>query len=64
MQYGYLWWILDEQKRIYAAIGDGGNIIYVNTDNGVVISISATFKPAVFDRVEFIKQYIEPFVAK
>lgn len=29
MSYGHLWWVIYEKGKIYAAIGDGGNIIYV-----------------------------------
>ena len=64
MQYGYLWWIIDEEKKIYSAIGDSGNVIYVNTDKNIVISVTATFKPLVFDRVQFIQKYIEPFITE
>lgn len=60
MQYGYLWWIIDDKKKIYSAIGDSGNVIYVNTDKNIVISVTATFKPLVFDRIEFIQKHIEP----
>ncbi len=59
MQYGYLWWIIDSENKIYAAIGDGGNIIYINKSNNIVVSIASTFKPLVFDRVEFIQKYID-----
>jgi CubicO group peptidase (beta-lactamase class C family) len=62
MKYGFLWWIIDEEKKIYSAIGDSGNVIYVNTEKNIVISVTATFKPLVFDRVQFIREYIEPFV--
>ena len=64
MQYGYLWWIIDEEKKIYSAIGDSGNVIYVNTNKNIVISVTATFKPLVFDRVQFIQKYIEPFITE
>lgn len=64
MQYGFLWWVIDEEKHIYSAIGDSGNVIYVNTDKNIVISVTSTFKPLVFDRVQFIQKYIEPFIAE
>ncbi len=64
MQYGFLWWVIDEEKKIYSAIGDSGNVIYVNTDKNIVISVTATFKPLVFDRVQFIQKYIEPFITE
>ena len=60
MQYGYLWWIIDDKKKIYSAIGDSGNVIYVNSDKNIVIAVTSTFKPLVFDRVDFIQKYIEP----
>ena len=30
MKYGYLWWIIDADNKIYAAIGDSGNVIYID----------------------------------
>jgi CubicO group peptidase (beta-lactamase class C family) len=62
MMYGYLWWIIDPKKNIYAAIGNSGNVIYINEDKNIVISVASYFKPAVFDRVDFIQEYIEPYV--
>ena len=60
MQYSYLWWIIDDKKKIYSAIGDSGNVIYINSDKNIVIAVTSTFKPLVFDRVDFIQRYIEP----
>ena len=62
MEYGYLWWILDREKRIYAALGNSGNVIYINPDKNIVIAVASYFKPTVMDRVDFIREYIEPFV--
>lgn len=64
MQYGYLWWVIDEEKKIYSAIGDSGNVIYVNSDKKIVITVTSTFKPLVFDRVQFIQKYVEPFIVE
>ena len=64
MDYGYLWWIIDRKKNIYAAIGNSGNVIYVNPDKNIVIAVASYFKPTIFDRVDFIQKYIEPFAAK
>ena len=58
--YGYLWWVIDEKEHAYAAIGDGGNVIYVNTEKDIVVSIASLFKPRVTDRIKLIKEYIEP----
>ena len=62
MQYGYLWWIIDVEKKIYAAIGNSGNVIYINPERNTVISVASTFKPTVMDRVDFIQEYVEPIV--
>jgi len=55
MQYGYLWWIIHPEKNIYAAIGNSGNVIYVNPEKDTVVAVSSYFKPTVFDRVDFIE---------
>ncbi|CDD48419.1 beta-lactamase [Firmicutes bacterium CAG:534] len=57
--YGYLWWI-DEQDNGYAAMGDGGNIIYVRSDKNMVVASTSLFYPRAKDRIEFIKKYVEP----
>lgn len=60
MQYGYLWWIIHPEKKIYAAIGNSGNVIYVNPDEEIVVAVSSFFKPTVFDRVDFIEDILLP----
>ncbi len=60
LPYGYLWWIVDDKEHSYAAMGDGGNAIYINTNKKIVISIASLFTSKVKDRIEFIKKYIEP----
>lgn len=60
LPYGYLWWILDDKEHIYAALGDGGNVIYVNTKKKMVVSIASLFMPHAEDRIKLIKEYIEP----
>ena len=60
LSYGYLWWVIDEEEQIYAAIGDGGNVIYLNRKKKMVITIAALFKPDVFDRVDLIREHLEP----
>lgn len=59
MSYGLLWWIIDDKKKIYAAIGNSGNVIYVNKSNNFVCSITGYFKPTIFDRIDFIQQYLD-----
>ena len=56
--YGFLWWLPHRTSEVIAAIGDGGNIIYINRKNKIVVAITAHFKPMVFDRVEYIEKNI------
>jgi CubicO group peptidase (beta-lactamase class C family) len=61
MAYGYLWWIIDGDS--YAALGDGGNAIYVNSRKNLVVSVAAVFKPDAKDSIGLIKNHIEPIFA-
>ena len=58
--YGYLWWLPKRDNKVVAAQGDGGNIIYINRENNIVVSITGYFKPLVFDRVKFIEENVLP----
>lgn len=58
LSYGYLWWVLDENR--FAALGDGGNVIYGNRNNNMVIAIASLFAPEVKDRIEWVLSQIEP----
>ncbi|MNN22731.1 Beta-lactamase [compost metagenome] len=60
LSYGYLWWV--ENGNSYAAMGDGGNVIYVNTKKKIVVSIVSLFVPKAKDRIELIKECIEPIL--
>lgn len=60
LPYGYLWWVNNDSERGYAAMGDGGNIIYVNVERNLVVAIASKFIPRPKDRIELIKKYIEP----
>lgn len=60
MQYGYLWWIIHPEKNIYAAIGNSGNVIYVNPEKNTVVAVASYFKPTVFDRIDFIEDTLLP----
>lgn len=59
MSYGLLWWIIDAKKGIYAAIGNSGNVIYINQTHQFVCGITGYFKPTVFDRIDFIQEYLD-----
>ncbi len=60
MEYGYLWYKPYSGREVYAAIGDGGNLIYVNKELGVSVGVTGTFKPAIYDRVEFVESKVLP----
>lgn len=60
LSYGFLWWVIDDKAHIYAAMGDGGNVIYVNAKKRLVISIAALFMPSAKDRIDFILGHVEP----
>jgi CubicO group peptidase (beta-lactamase class C family) len=62
LPYGYLWWVVEGDEPGYAAMGDGGNVIYVNTKRRLVVSIASLFAPKVMDRIPFIKAFIEPIL--
>lgn len=63
MEYGYLWYKPYSGREVYAAIGDGGNLIYVNKELGVSVGVTGTFKPAIYDRVEFVESKVLPALA-
>jgi len=56
--YGYLWWLTGRDS--YAALGDGGNVIYINTKKKIVVAIASLLVPEPKDRIGLIKKYIEP----
>ena len=62
MNYGYLWYKPYDDKEVYAAIGDSGNIIYINKEKKVSVGVTGTFKPRIFDRVDFIEQKVLPAI--
>ena len=58
LPYGYLWWVGKDNG--YAAMGDGGNIIYVSPEVNMVVAITSLFYPRAKDRIEFIERYVKP----
>ena len=50
---------VDDKTR---RIGDSGNIIYVNREKNVSVGITGTFKPGIFDRVDFIERKVLPVI--
>lgn len=57
LSYGYLWWIVDDS---YAALGDGGNVIFINPKQEMVVAIASRFMPRPKDRIELIRKQIIP----
>ena len=64
MQYCYLWYRPHNDKPIFAAIGDCGNIIYADPEKRISVGITGTFKPRIFDRVEFIEKNVIPVIER
>lgn len=62
MQYGYLWYRPLKDDNVFAAIGDNGNIIYVNREKNLTVGITGTFQPRIYDRVAFIESKLLPAV--
>ena len=62
MQYCYLWYRPYQDKPVFAAIGDGGNVIYADPEKGISVGVTGTFKPRIFDRVDFIEKNVIPIV--
>lgn len=58
MSYGYLWWIIHPETGVYAAIGNSGNVIYVNPEANAVVAVTSFFKPSVLDRIDFIEEIV------
>ena len=62
MDYGYLWYRPFKDRQVFAAIGDGGNVIYVDKERNISVGVNGTFKPRIFDRVDFIDKTVIPSV--
>ncbi len=62
MSYGYLWYRPFRDRPVFAAIGDGGNIIYADPERKISVGITGTFRPRVFDRIRLIENWIIPIL--
>ncbi|MBQ2583975.1 MAG: hypothetical protein II568_02245, partial [Erysipelotrichaceae bacterium] len=51
-----------DDREVYAAIGDSGNIIYIDKEKKISLGITGTFKPRIFDRVQFIEGILLPAI--
>ena len=62
-QYGYLWWLREEEGVYsYCAMGDGGNIICCITERELVVAIASESIPNAGDRWKLIKECILPYL--
>ncbi|MHA4278411.1 MULTISPECIES: serine hydrolase domain-containing protein [Bacillus cereus group] len=62
-QYGYLWWLREEEGVYsYCAMGDGGNIICCITERELVVAIASEIIPNAGDRWKLIKECILPYL--
>lgn len=63
LPYGYLWWILEtEDSCSYAALGDGGNVLYITPEKKMVVAITSRFMPRPKDRIQLIQKHILPLL--
>jgi len=61
LPYGYLWWIIEDREcHCYAALGDGGNAIFVNPEKKMVVAITARFRPRSKLVTELITEHVVP----
>ena len=60
MYYGYLWYRPEKDSPVFAAVGDGGNVIYANAEKRISVGVTGTFRPRVFDRIAFIEKNVIP----
>ncbi|MCB5950511.1 beta-lactamase family protein [Enterococcus sp. BWT-B8] len=60
LSYGYLWWVLSDS--VFAAMGDGGDILYVDTKEKTVIALTGLFEQKTGDRIELIEKYVKPMI--
>lgn len=59
LSYGYLWWLMEKkEKNSFAAIGDGGNILFIDPELKIVVAITSNFKPQYIDRMKLIQDHI------
>lgn len=59
LSYGYMWWLVDDNEtNSFAAIGDGGNILFIDPELKIVVAITSSFKPRYEDRIKLIREHI------
>lgn len=59
--YGYLWWLLDEDGVFsYSAVGDGGNVICCFPEKDLVVAIASELIMNARDRWQLIEECFVP----
>ncbi|TDW25127.1 CubicO group peptidase (beta-lactamase class C family) [Breznakia blatticola] len=64
LAYGYLWWVLDENERIYAAVGDGSNLLYINESKQLIVCITGMLTDQANDVISLVVSQIEPLFTR
>lgn len=61
LPYGYLWWIIPTKSGLcFAAIGDGGNMIFVHPNKKMVVALTALFTLKPNNKLELVTEHIIP----
>lgn len=60
--YGYYWWITKDNKPSIAAIGDGGNTLYINKAENLIIAITALYQGNTVNMLPLIETVILPML--
>ena len=61
--YGYLWWIFNqENQKVFAALGTGGNAIWCIPQNNMVVAVAAKLARRFPDPWKLVKDHILTFV--
>ena len=60
LYYGYLWWIVQPERMIYAAIGNSGNVIYVDPNKRIVALCLHTLSRLCVTEWSLLKAYCCP----
>jgi CubicO group peptidase (beta-lactamase class C family) len=62
LSYGYLWWVLDPAGHVFAAMGDGGNLLYCDARKNTLVAVTCLLTKKPQDSVALIREHIEPML--
>ena len=60
--YGYLWYRPRRDGAVFAAIGTGGNLIYVDEGKRLSVGVTGTCKPGIENNIGFVENCVVPLV--